>query len=195
MPRKLSSCVNMNKTVSYCLPCFFFRKVSHSPSDRVTYGAVLILSWSDQIGLKFLIWALFENRLFKVFAILTGTGVQPWKRQETFLLLRISCNRLNQMVWCHCKLHVLFHTCESLKFSSYRFLKIFLHSDNVVDYLDVDGDEVGDSEGKESWLLEAPDISLSTTNPSFASIPYFLKYFLDILFSFFLLLSTTCSIS
>ena len=88
------------------------------------------------------------------------------------------------MVWCNCKLHVLFHTCESSKFSSNRFLKIFLHSDNVVDYLDVDGDEVGDSEGKESWLLEAPDISLSTTNPSFASIPYFLKYFLDILFSF-----------
>ena len=57
-------------------------------------------------------------------------------------------------------------------------------SDNVVDYLDVDGDEVGDSEGKESWLLEAPDISLSTTNPSFGSVPYFLKYFLDILFSF-----------
>ena len=69
----------------------FFRKVSHSPSDRVTYGAVLILSWSDQtlsgkpkmedqIGLKYLIWALFENPLLKVFAILTGTGVQPWKR-------------------------------------------------------------------------------------------------------------------
>ena len=115
--------------------------------------------------------------------------------ERVFNLERISCNRLNEMVWCNCKLHVLFHTCESSKFSSNRFLKIFLHSDNVVDYLDVDGDEVGDSEGKESWLLEAPDISLSTTNPSFASIPYFLKYFLDILFSFFLLLSTTCSIS
>ena len=44
----------------------------------------------------------------------------------------------------------MFYTCESSKFSSNRFLKIFLHSDNVVDYLDVDGDEVGDSEGKES---------------------------------------------
>ena len=69
----------------------FLKKVSYSPSDRVTYGAVLILSWSDQTlsgkpkredqtSLKYLIWALFENPLLKVFAILTGTGVQLWKR-------------------------------------------------------------------------------------------------------------------
>ena len=120
---------------------FFFRKVSHSPSDRVTYGAVLILSWSDQTlsgkpkredqtSLKYLICgALFENPLLKVFATLTGTGVQLWKRQETFLLLWISCNRLNQMVWCNYKLYVLFHTCESSKFSGslkYSFILTML---------------------------------------------------------------------
>ena len=55
----------------------FFKKVSHSPSDRVTYGAVLILSWSDQTlsgkpkredqtSLKYLIWALFKNPLLRV---------------------------------------------------------------------------------------------------------------------------------
>ena len=52
--------------------------------------------------------------------------------------------------------------------------------------IDDDDDEVGDSEGKEGWLLEAPDISLSTTNPSFASILYFFNiYFFD-LYSIFL---------